>query len=82
MNPTPFLDAIVPFRTITTRDIPPDALTVARQCILDWLGCALAGSAEPLSNILRAELLRDEALRQEVENLQKSPHVARPNGVP
>ena len=62
MNPTPFLDAIVPFRTITTRDIPPDALTVARQCTLDWLGCALAGSAEPLSQILRAELLRNEAL--------------------
>ena len=37
-------------------EIPPDASTAARQCILDWLGCALAGSAEPLAQILRAEV--------------------------
>lgn len=38
-------------------DLPHDAVTVARQCVLDWLGCALAGSDEPLSEVLRDELL-------------------------
>jgi 2-methylcitrate dehydratase PrpD len=38
-------------------DLPPEALTVGRQCTLDWLGCAVAGSTEPLSVILRDELL-------------------------
>ena len=32
------------------------ARTVAGQCVLDWFGCALVGSREPLSEILRAEL--------------------------
>src|SRR4051794_41543040 len=33
-------------------EIPDDAATVARQCVLDWLGCALAGSREPLTGIV------------------------------
>src|SRR5690242_14917906 len=41
-------------------EVPPDASTAARQCILDWLGCALSGSTEPLGRILRAEFA-DEA---------------------
>lgn len=36
-------------------DVPESARTVAAQCVLDWLGCALAGSSEPLTEILRAE---------------------------
>jgi 2-methylcitrate dehydratase PrpD len=36
-------------------EIPAEAGMAARQCILDWLGCALAGSTEPLSGLLRAE---------------------------
>src|SRR5258708_2610652 len=32
--------------------IPPQARTVARHCVLDWCGVALAGSLEPLSGIL------------------------------
>jgi 2-methylcitrate dehydratase PrpD len=36
-------------------EIPPDARLAACQCILDWLGCTLAGSSEPLAEILRAE---------------------------
>jgi len=36
-------------------DMPPDARRVAGHCVLDWFGCALAGSQEPLSAILRAE---------------------------
>lgn len=37
--------------------LPDDVVTVARHCILDWFACAIAGSAEPLSGILRDELL-------------------------
>ena len=37
-------------------DIPESARTVAGQCVLDWFGCALVGSREPLSGILRDEL--------------------------
>jgi 2-methylcitrate dehydratase PrpD len=42
-------------------EVPADASTAARQCILDWLGCALSGSTEPLAQILRAEFA-DEAV--------------------
>ena len=44
-------------REIDYRTVPPDALTVARQCLLDWVGVTLAGSREPLAAILRAEVL-------------------------
>ncbi|MBW7848748.1 MAG: MmgE/PrpD family protein [Bacteroidales bacterium] len=40
---------------------PDRVLTVAKQCILDWFGCALAGSREPLSHILRAEAATESA---------------------
>lgn len=36
-------------------ELPQDVRTVAGQCLLDWFGCALAGSREPLSGILRDE---------------------------
>jgi 2-methylcitrate dehydratase PrpD len=36
--------------------LPPAALTVAKQCLLDWLGVALAGRDEPLVRILIDEL--------------------------
>jgi 2-methylcitrate dehydratase PrpD len=38
------------------RDMPPEALTVAKQCLLDWIGVALAGRNEPLVRILIDEL--------------------------
>jgi 2-methylcitrate dehydratase PrpD len=37
-------------------DLPPEALTVAKQCLLDWIGVALAGRGEPLVRILIDEL--------------------------
>ncbi len=37
-------------------DLTSDAVAVARQCVLDTLGCALAGASDPLSGILFAEL--------------------------
>ena len=38
----------------------PEALTVAKQCILDWLGVALAGRNEPLVDILVDELAPED----------------------
>lgn len=43
------------FRHLAYSDIPADVRTVAGQCVLDWLGCAIAGSREPLCELLRAE---------------------------
>ena len=42
---------------MTSERIPPHARTVARHCVLDWFGVALAGSREPLSGILVRELV-------------------------
>ncbi|HEY2706937.1 MAG TPA: MmgE/PrpD family protein [Caulobacteraceae bacterium] len=36
--------------------MPPEALTVAKQCLLDWIGVALAGRSESLVGILAEEL--------------------------
>ncbi len=41
------------YGTMTYDDLPDHVVQVANQCILDWFGCALAGSTEPLSEILR-----------------------------
>jgi len=41
------------FGSMTYDDLPDHVVQVANQCILDWFGCALAGSTEPLSDILR-----------------------------
>jgi len=40
--------------------LPAHVVTVARQCVLDWLGVAMAARAEPLVQILLAEA-REEA---------------------
>ena len=40
-------------------DLPEDVATVAQHCLLDWFGCAIAGSREPLSEVLRDELAAD-----------------------
>ena len=47
------------FGRLTIDQIPAEAVTVAHHCILDWFGCALAGSREPLSQMLRDELAAD-----------------------
>jgi 2-methylcitrate dehydratase PrpD len=36
--------------------LPPEAVTVAKQCLLDWLGVTLAARGEPLVTILVDEL--------------------------
>jgi len=45
------------FGRLDTAGIPDDVATVARQCVLDWFACAIAGSAEPLAEILRDEVV-------------------------
>ena len=42
-------------------DIPPATLEMAKLCVLDWFGLALAGSREPLSALLRDAALADGA---------------------
>jgi 2-methylcitrate dehydratase PrpD len=42
-------------------DLPPSAVTVARQCILDWFAVTIPGAAEPAVQILCDELLSDGA---------------------
>ncbi|MEM9035389.1 MAG: MmgE/PrpD family protein [Actinomycetota bacterium] len=44
------------FGALTDADLPDDVATVAHHSLLDWVGCALAGSREPLSQLLRDEL--------------------------
>ena len=47
------LQAWEKYKDLTYDDLPEDVVKVANQCILDWFGCAIAGSTEPLSEILR-----------------------------
>ena len=42
-------------------DLPETAVTVARQCILDWFGVTIPGAAEPAARILSDDLLADGA---------------------
>jgi 2-methylcitrate dehydratase PrpD len=48
-------------RGIRYEELPEEAREVAHHCLLDFLGVALAGSSEPLSDILVAEIVRGEA---------------------
>jgi 2-methylcitrate dehydratase PrpD len=42
-------------RALAFEALPPEAVLVAKTCVLDWLGCALAGSREPLGRMLADE---------------------------
>jgi 2-methylcitrate dehydratase PrpD len=46
-------------RGIRFDDLPADAIEVAKQCLLDWVGVTLAGSSEPLAQMLRDEVLEE-----------------------
>jgi 2-methylcitrate dehydratase PrpD len=50
------------WRTLRFGDLPDDVVTIARHCLLDWAGCALAGSREPLARILAAELVHEQGI--------------------
>ena len=43
-------------RTLTYADMPDEVRTLARQCVLDYIACTLAGADEALSDILLAEM--------------------------
>src|SRR5690348_7865151 len=47
-------------RAIRYEEIPAEALEVARHCVLDFLGVALAGSREPLVATLVESVVRSE----------------------
>ena len=42
--------------TLTFDQIPVEARTVARHCLMDMVGVALAGKSEPLSEMLAAQI--------------------------
>ena len=65
--------------------LPADAVTVAKQCVLDWLGVTLAGAGEDLSKIVRDEVLelgsRPEAAILGTDRRAAAPAAALANGV-
>jgi 2-methylcitrate dehydratase PrpD len=44
-------------RTLRYEELPEDVRTLARQCLLDYLACTLAGAKEELAEILLAEMV-------------------------
>lgn len=51
-------------REIRYEELPQEARETARHCLLDFLGVALAGSREPLTEILIREVVRGESARE------------------
>lgn len=47
------------FGALAIDDVPAEVVTVAQHCVLDWFGCAIAGSREPLAAILRDEFAHE-----------------------
>jgi 2-methylcitrate dehydratase PrpD len=47
-------------------DLPPDVVEIAKHCVLDWFGVALAGAAEPVTRILREQALAEGGAPQAV----------------
>jgi 2-methylcitrate dehydratase PrpD len=43
-------------RNLTFSDIPPEARDWARQCVMDYIACGMAGASDELTEILFAEL--------------------------
>lgn len=51
-------------RAIRYDDIPETALEATRHCLLDFLGCAVAGASEELTQVLVREVVVPEGARQ------------------
>ncbi|MDQ1397439.1 MAG: hypothetical protein QOG64_2698 [Acidimicrobiaceae bacterium] len=47
------------WRTLPFDALPDDVVSLARHCALDWIGCTIAGSREPLVGILGRELAEE-----------------------
>jgi 2-methylcitrate dehydratase PrpD len=58
---------------LSLEEIPADARTAACQCILDWIGCALSGSTEPLAQMLRAEFASETGPATVIGSDQRAP---------
>src|SRR5262250_2404177 len=43
-------------RTLTFADLPDDVRMLARQCVLDYVACTLAGAKEELTGMLLVEM--------------------------
>ena len=43
-------------RALTFADLPEEIRALARQCVLDYVACTLAGASEPLTTMLLAEM--------------------------
>ena len=48
----------------TAAGAPAEAAEAARHCLLDFVGCALAGASEDLTNILVDEIVAPEGASQ------------------
>ncbi|HEX4326787.1 MAG TPA: MmgE/PrpD family protein [Burkholderiales bacterium] len=46
---------------MSAKTVPDKVMSMARHCLLDTLGCALFGSTQPWSKILREEMAAEEA---------------------
>jgi len=60
------------FGTLQFQQIPQTTRKVAKQCLLDWMGCAIAGAQEPLSDILRAEFSDAPGVSSIISTSQKT----------
>jgi 2-methylcitrate dehydratase PrpD len=60
---------------VNYESLPPEVVSLAKQCVLDWIGVALAGSSEPVVQILREEL-EDEGVRGRCTLFGEGPSVA------
>ncbi|MEM7412028.1 MAG: MmgE/PrpD family protein [Myxococcota bacterium] len=64
-TPAPVTEALARYgRALSYETIPEAARDVARHCVLDFLGCALAGAREELSEIVVREVATPEASAQ------------------
>ncbi|NRB33904.1 MAG: MmgE/PrpD family protein [Rhodobacteraceae bacterium] len=54
-------------RLVTSSDpVPAPVQAVCRLSMLDWMACGIAGASEPVSRIVRAQVLEEEGARQAV----------------
>ncbi len=59
-GPATTLHLLAAVRGLRFEDFPAPVVTVAHHCLLDFLGCAIAGAADPLVDILVGETVHRE----------------------
>ncbi|WP_294237265.1 MmgE/PrpD family protein [uncultured Sphingomonas sp.] len=53
--------AVVRLSTAAAANVPPDVQAMAKLCMLDWFGLAIAGQQEPVTRLLLAEVHEEGA---------------------